>query len=210
MAISLSRCSSPSIRSCLPGSPEPPLRSRRSASTRMSLTSELLPEPDTPVMQTSAQRNFNVDVLQVVVPRTDDLAATRSPMRRGCRGMSISVCQKETAPVWLRGWSRHLPSGPEATTSPPRTPGPGPKSTMCRRPASCLRRAPRRPPCCPSRADGSASRAADRCRADAARSKARQECRARRPGRSQSGWPAESAAIRRPKGSGPCGRASGS
>ena len=61
----------------------PPLRSRRSASTRMSLTSELLPDPETPVTQTNMpERDFDVDVLQVVVRRADHAQPRRVALRR--------------------------------------------------------------------------------------------------------------------------------
>ena len=52
----------------------------------MSLTSELFPEPLTPVTQTNdLQRKRDVDIAQVVVPRADDLErflAARPPLGR--------------------------------------------------------------------------------------------------------------------------------
>ena len=54
MSTTLSRCSSPSMRSWSPGlTLVAPFRSRASASRMISLTSELLPDPDTPVTHTN-------------------------------------------------------------------------------------------------------------------------------------------------------------
>ena len=69
MSMTLSRCSRPSIPSCAPGSVIAPFKSRASASRRMSPTSELFPEPDTPVTQmNSPSGNIDVDPFQVIVP----------------------------------------------------------------------------------------------------------------------------------------------
>ena len=66
--------------------PSPPFRSRRRASTRMSLTSELLPRAgDAGDADERAQRNLDVDVLQIVVRRAEDpqpLLAERPALRR--------------------------------------------------------------------------------------------------------------------------------
>ena len=86
MAISLSRWSIPSIARCVPGFPSPLFKSRCSASTRISLTSELLPLPETPVIQTKrAERNLDIDVLEIVMRRAENLQtllAGRSPRGR--------------------------------------------------------------------------------------------------------------------------------
>ena len=80
-----------------PGLPMPPLRSRRRASTRMSFTSELLPEPETPVTQTnSAQRDLDVDVLEIVVRgAADDEFA--SPIGRRGREPRSAAGRRDTA-----------------------------------------------------------------------------------------------------------------
>ena len=76
-------------------------RSRlQSASTRMSLTSELLPEPLTPVTQTnSAERDLDVDVLEVVVRRarrlTSLLAVAAAPRCVGT--LDLLSCRRDTA-----------------------------------------------------------------------------------------------------------------
>ncbi len=76
------------------------------------------------------QRNGDVDVAEVVVPGADDferlLAARPSllPERR------IDNSPERYLPVRLLGSFRKSSSVPSATISPPRTPGPGPKSTM--------------------------------------------------------------------------------
>ena len=79
-----------------------------------------------------------------------------------------------------------------------------------RRAGWCPRRARRRSACCRGRAAGSGSRSAGGCRAGAGRCSARRARRARRPGRTRSGWPAGSAAPRRRTACRTAGRARGS
>ena len=163
MAISLSRCSSPSIRSCSPGSPTPPFRSRFKASARMSLTSELFPgAADTGDADERAERDFDRDVFEVVVPGADDpqfsprlcrgvcggrrcFVSASGPSAESAASASDGVADRSTRrfvgisirrwpvknwPVTLLGALAISSSEPIATTSPPRTPGPGPKSTI--------------------------------------------------------------------------------
>ena len=212
MAISLSRCSRPSMLSWSPGLPSPPFRSRRRASTRMSLTSELLPEPDTPVTQTNTPSGISTSMfLQVVVPwRRGPPVPLPLAGAAGGGDLDLPACPTDTGPVTLSGCGDDRASGPAATTRPPRTPGPGPKSTMwsaARIVSSSCSTTTTVLPWSRSRARVSSS---GRCRGGAGRSKARRGCRARRPGRSRSARPGGCAASRRRKAWGRCGPASGS
>ena len=85
MAIILSRCSRPSMARCAPGLPSPRFRSRRRASTRMSLTSELLPEPETPVTQTNTPSGISTSMffrLLCDAPRTRNRGSPIGPALR--------------------------------------------------------------------------------------------------------------------------------
>ena len=152
MAISLSRCSSPSIRLCAPGSPNPPFKSRRRASTRMSLTSELLPDPETPVTHTSVPSGMSTSMPFRLLCRAPTIRSRLSPTGRCCWGTSMRNFRDRYCPVRLRGsaailrrsrWPRLGRRGRRGRA----------RNRRCGRPpASCLRRARRRPPCCPCRA----------------------------------------------------------
>ena len=73
MSITLSKQSIPSTASCAPGFVRVLLSRFASALKTISLTSVDLPEPETPVTQTSfAERELDVDVLQVVLARAED------------------------------------------------------------------------------------------------------------------------------------------
>ena len=129
MSITLSSCSSPSIRSCAPGSVIAPFRSRASASRRMSPTSELLPEPETPVTQTnSPSGNVDVDVLEVVV-RAPLIVSNRPSGTLRAVGNRDRLLAREVLAGQALGDRARSSIVPWATTSPPLTPGPGPKST---------------------------------------------------------------------------------
>ena len=111
MAITLSRCSSPSIRSCAPGLPMPPFRSRRSASTRMSLTSELLPEPrDAGDADERAQRDLDVDVLEVVVRGAADDQPFFADAAGAAPGPRSAACPERYWPVRLSRLRRMIGS----------------------------------------------------------------------------------------------------
>ena len=91
----------------------------------MSLTSELLPEPETPVTQTNVRAEFRRRRSQIVVPRADDpqhlFAGGPGLRRHGDLQRAGQILPGEAA-FELAIWSEV----PVATTSPPRTPGPGP------------------------------------------------------------------------------------
>ncbi len=73
------------MRSNWPGLPRPPFRSRRRASTRMSLTSELLPEPDTPVTQTNTPSGISTSMFLRLLwraPRTTNRPRPFDVVRR--------------------------------------------------------------------------------------------------------------------------------
>ena len=98
MSITLSSCSSPSIRSCAPGSAIAPFRSRPGRSRRMSPTSELLPEPETPVTQTNRPSGKrDVDVLEVVLPRAVDRERLGRPATLRSSGIAIALLAREIA-----------------------------------------------------------------------------------------------------------------
>ena len=195
-----------------PGSPSPPFRSRCRASTRMSLTSELLPRAgDAGDADEQPERNLDVDVLQVVVRRAEDLqplarrwAALRRessicPLAReilarsGCASL---LATSSGVPCATDFAAAHAGAGAEVDDvvgGPHRVFVVLDDDDRVAHVAQAVR----------------AWRAAGRCRAGAGRSKARRGCRARRPARSRSGRPGECAAIRRRKASARCGRASG-
>ena len=146
MSITLSRCSMPVMRSCgadrdaaLPFSPvrPPPPRSsgrRRAGSSpslRMSLTSELLPEPLTPVTQTNSPSGMSTSMFFRLLWRAPWIVDSALSVRgRRCSGTAICLRAGEVlAGEALRVGERCRRTCPAATTSPPRTPGPGPKST---------------------------------------------------------------------------------
>ena len=114
-----------------PGSVIAPLRSRARVSRRMSPTSELLPEPLTPVTQTNRPSgNDDVDPLEVVAagPRRSSAVGPSGALRSS--GTAIDLRPERYCAGQARGGlGRGRDASPAATTSPPLTPGPGPKST---------------------------------------------------------------------------------
>ncbi len=203
----------PSMAVCAPGSSAARYSSRASARYRISLTSVDLPEPLTPVTVVEhAERNADVDVLEVVLARALDDDRGRASAGRRARGVWIAPL---AAQVGRRSATRcRRPAA--AAACPGRSRGrrarrPRARDRRRSRPSgSSLRRARRRARCCRDRAAAPASRGARGCRADAGRSTARRARRARRSGSTRSAWPAGCAALRRPTASRRCGRASGS
>ena len=96
MSITLSISASPSIFSCAPTARSLPWSARASAGYRISLTSVLLPAPDTPVTRDQPEREVDVTVLQVVLPRALDAEAAPLPLRRSA-GTSIARSPREIA-----------------------------------------------------------------------------------------------------------------
>ena len=156
-----------------------------------------------------AERDLDVDVLEVVLGRALDLhvAARLAPLGRD---LDPPRARQELARQRLR----HAPRPPPPCRPPRRSrrarPRPGPCRPGGRPRASCPRRARPRARCCRGRAAAPASRSAARCRAGAGRSTARRGCRARRPATSRSASRAGSAAPRRPTASPPRGPSTGS
>ena len=177
------------------------------------MTSELLPEPETPVTH-------------VIVPSgisTVDVLAGCARARRAPRGSSR--CRRAAAPaigmasvpgeVAARERRRRSPSPPRACprrrSRPPWRPAPGPMSITWSAASIVSRSCSTTSTVLPrSRSRCERREQPRRCRADAARSTARRGCRARPRGSSRSGSRAGCAAPRRPRASRSCGRASGS
>ena len=95
----------------------------------MSSTSVLLPEPLTPVTQVNVPSGIrDIDVLQIVFARADTSSQPRSGdgLIRFC-GTGMDSSPVRYWPVRERGLASTSSSVPAATTSPPRTPAPGPE-----------------------------------------------------------------------------------
>ena len=159
-----------------------------------------------------AERELDVEVAQVVVPRAlDHAAACRCPSRRFVGHRAPRARRAGSAPVSEVGCARDLP---------PACPRPPPRRRACRRRArgrSPSRRrgwSPRRArppaPSCRGRACPGGWRSGARCRAGGGRSTARRARRARPSACCRSGWRAGCAGSRRPRASPTSGRASGS
>ena len=105
------------------------VKSRRKASTRMPFTSELLPEPETPVTQTNVPSGISASTFFRLLCDAPRIFSQFLPGGRRVAGISIFRLPEE---IGRSGsWPiADISAVPLATTSPPRTPGPGPKSTM--------------------------------------------------------------------------------
>jgi len=118
IAISLSRCSSPSIRSCAPGFPFAAVQVAAESSTRMSVTSELLPEPDTPVMHTSPPSRISTSTFFRLLWRAPTIRSCLPLGGRVWAGTSIFSWPLRYWPVRLRFSRAIARASPRATTSP--------------------------------------------------------------------------------------------
>ena len=181
--------------------------------SRMSLTSVLLPEPETPV---------------TTVKHAEREARRRGPCRLFCRAPSIDQrlaasfaarCSgtgtSQLAAQVLAGERRRglrdllrRPLRPPPRRRARRRRGRG--RSPSRRRGSSPRRAPPPAPSCRGRASPGGWRAGGRCRAGGGRSTARRARRARPSACCRSGWPAGCAGSRRRRASPTSGRASGS
>ena len=111
ISMTLSMASSPSTRSCAPGSSRAPNRARARARYRMSVTSVLLPEPETPVTAVnvpSGKRTSRSCRLWARAPTTS--SARPLPVRRRA-GMGTLRSPRRYAPVIERGSARIASSG---------------------------------------------------------------------------------------------------
>ena len=106
-----------------------PFKSRASTSRRMSPTSELLPEPETPVTQTNSPSGNAASMVLRLLCRAPLIVRNRPSGTLRCSGIAIAFLPARYAPVKLCDERARSPIVPWATTSPPLTPGPGPKST---------------------------------------------------------------------------------
>src|SRR6266436_1280479 len=82
MSITLSRCSSPSMRSCGAGASEAPLSLRAIALYSVSTNSVDFPPPDTPVTQVNRPSGISAVMFLRLLPR----ALTSLSVRDGARG----------------------------------------------------------------------------------------------------------------------------
>ena len=158
-----------------------------------------------------AERNLDVDVLEVVVRRAEDARGScRCRLRRRCCRESRSAARRERycagqaarllADVAGRSLHDHFAAAHAGAGAEVDDLIGGPHRLFVvldddDRVAHVAQPAER-------------PQAGGRCRAGAGRSTARRGYTARRPGRCRSGRPGESAATRRPRASAPCGRAS--
>ena len=181
----------------------------RSACRITSLTSVDLPDPETPVTATKRPTGTSTSMFCRLCCARRAPAAPSLPARRA-RHRDLRARPDRNAPVidsWLAATSA---AGPAATTRPPCSPAPGPMSTSQSAAASCPRRARRRSPCCRCRAAARASRSAGVVALVQADRRLVEDVEHARPGSTRSASRAGSAAPRRPTGSPPRGRASGS
>ena len=96
----------------------------------MSFTSELLPEPDTPVTHTNVPSGISTSMFLRLLCAAPMIFSQFLPGGRRLAGISIFSLPERYCPVRLRGSAAMSSAEPMATTSPPRTPGPGPKSMI--------------------------------------------------------------------------------
>ena len=140
MSMTLSIHSMPSMRSCSPtecvaaSSPSVSvsaldLPTVSNASFRMSLTSELFPEPLTPVTQTNNPSGISTVTFFRLLCFAPTIRKTPAFGLRRSFGIAISFAPVRYCPVGLFGLSKTSCGVPAATICPPRIPGPGPKST---------------------------------------------------------------------------------
>ena len=145
MSMTLSICSTPSMRSCSPATrPLSALFER--ASTAATSAKDVVDQrtlagaADAGDADERAERELDVDVLEIVVPAPTiaervTVAIDRSfaPHRASSLGigdLDLALAREILAgDAALSRW-RSSSAVPAPTTSPPRTPGPGPKSTM--------------------------------------------------------------------------------
>ena len=159
----------------------------------------------------AAQRERDVDVVQVVLPRPDHADLPLAVARPADVGHRDRAAAREVLPGHRLGVAPRAPRPTRSARPGRRAP---PRPGRCRppspRPAPCPRRARRRSGCCRGRAAGSACRSAGGCRAGAGRSRARRGRRAPRPGRTRSASRAGCAGPRRRRACPPRARARGS
>ena len=127
MSITLSMCSSPSMRSCAPGrrGRRPSRPARVFSST--SLTSVLLPEPDTPVTQVRAPTGNAASMSRRLFSRAPWTVSHPRASRR-IAGTGTPRRPDRNAPVTEAGSASMSATEPWATTRPPCCPAPGPMS----------------------------------------------------------------------------------
>ena len=126
--MTLSTCFRPSIESCLPTGSRDPNSSRASARYRTSVTSVLLPLPDTPVTAVNVPSgNSTSRPLRLCWRAPLTTRRLPLPVRRSL-GMGTMRSPRRKAPVMERGSSRRASSRPLAMISPPCSPAPGPMS----------------------------------------------------------------------------------
>ena len=129
MSMTLSSASMPSMPSCAPGRVRARFRSRERALRTISLTSVDLPEPETPVTQVKTPSGMRTSMFLRLCSRAPRTSSSPVGLRR-CAGTAIFRAPERNCPVREFGLRMISSAVPQATTSPPCTPAPGPMSTM--------------------------------------------------------------------------------
>ena len=128
MAMTLSRCSIPSMRSCLPGRAFMRFSSTPSFLYSTSLTSELLPLPLTPVTQMNMPSGKVTSMFFRLFSRAPRTVRNLPFPSRRCAGSSMRFLPLRYWPVRLLGSAITCSGVPADTTCPPSAPAPGPMS----------------------------------------------------------------------------------
>ncbi|MPN03163.1 hypothetical protein SDC9_150388 [bioreactor metagenome] len=127
--ITLSKFSSPRISSCIPGWHFALFKSLASLLYKISLTRELLPEPETPVIHVNTPSGILTSMFLRLFSEAPTTVRYCSPFLL-FKGMSIFFLPLKFAPVSLFLQFLISSTDPAHTTFPPSLPAPGPISTI--------------------------------------------------------------------------------
>ena len=130
MFITLSRCSMPSNFLCLPAFLRARLREFASFLYSISFTSELFPEPDTPVTHTNLPSGISTFTFLRLFSSAPFIYRKFPLPSRLFSGTGIIILPLRYWPVMLFLFFIISLAVPSATISPPWTPAPGPISTI--------------------------------------------------------------------------------
>ena len=120
----------PSKRSCLPGRMRARFSAAESFLLMISLTSDDLPEPDTPVTHVSVPSGMLTSTLRRLFSRQPNTRRKFPFPARRCAGTAMRRLPERYWPVMLSGAFMMSCSVPCAMICPPCTPAPGPTSTI--------------------------------------------------------------------------------
>ena len=127
MAMTLSNCSSPSMRVWRPGRSGLRLSRPAIALRMISFTKVLLPDPETPVTQVSTPTGMAASMFLRLFSRAPSTVSHPCGSRR-VDGYGIARAPDRYAPVTDSGSASTSAAVPAATTRPPCSPAPGPMS----------------------------------------------------------------------------------